>query len=102
MTSNFHIGLPEKNDSVKRSTHSNIFGDDPVEQTQKKNAQASSIKNILMEETDNAKEKNTNGVHAKKTPDENDVVSNENINTANPEAPVRVRMPPGGFSSGLW
>lgn len=105
--STFHIGLPEKNASAKPyrgPTHNNIFGTpEPVEPqpTPKKNASNSSMKNLLMEETDSTKEKDTNGVHDKKSSNEN-ITPNENANNANLEPPKRVRMPPGGFSSGLW
>ena len=90
---------PKKGGSHNRHTHTDIFGiGDAAQPTPKKNQPTSNIKNILMEETDGAKEAKEN--NQAQMENKTDHV-NGNV-PAMVATPQRVRIPPGGFSSGLW
>ncbi|EFA11155.2 hypothetical protein TcasGA2_TC004759 [Tribolium castaneum] len=97
-SSNVFVGLPEApsaGKNLKGHAHADIFGS--TEQTvtpRKMYASKSTIQDILTQETDNKVEKNGNSQPEESKTDEN---TSEPVQT-----PVRVRMPPGGHSSGFW
>lgn len=115
---NVHIGFaenrtPKKNVPQGRS-HTDIFGTEPIKPTPKKNIPTSSIQNILMQEEVDGETNVKNESKACKENITKDCEGNEikeskdqkehNIENGNgtPAFPQRVRMPPGGHSTGFW
>lgn len=118
MSNHVYVGLPNDNAPKKSrnyqgNSHNNIFGGPEAvpcsPTTPRKTLPKTNIQEILKQDaTDNKAETNGNSQPQKENNEpqkENNQPQNEN-KTENVTAPVqtpnRVRMPPGGYSSGFW